>query len=133
MSEQAQTDWLGPSQQNRLSLLTAEQQKLLQEKPPAFWVESALRQLYSPFSGPKLGAWQDDPFGLFTGWVQARAQETPVRPRDGYLFVEANGRQYVMLLLTLRQPAFSMANQQAVLPLLNVAAKAAKLTVPKVE
>lgn len=133
MSEQAQTDWLGPSQQNRLSLLTAEQQKLLQEKPPAFWIESALRQLYSPFSGPKLGAWQDDPFGLFTGWVQARAQETPVRPRDGYLFVEANGHQYVMLLLTLRQPAFSMATQQAVLPLLNDAANAARLAVPKVE
>nr|WP_240162387.1 transporter [Glaciimonas sp. PAMC28666] len=133
MSAQAQTDWLGPSQKNRLSLLTAEQQKLLQEKPPSYWVESALRQLYSPFSGPKLSAWQDDPFGLFSGWVQTRAQETPVRPRDGYLFVEANGRQYAMLLMTLRQPAFSMATQQAVLPLLGTAAKAARLAVPKIE
>ncbi|WP_108440543.1 MMPL family transporter [Glaciimonas sp. PCH181] len=133
MSEQTQADWLGPSQQMRLSLLTAEQQKLLLEKSPSYWVETALQQLYSPFSGPKLGAWQDDPFGLFTGWVQARAQETPVRPRDGHLFVEANGRQYAMLLLTLRQPAFSMATQQAVLPLLDAAAKSARGEVPKVE
>src|SRR5437773_11376473 len=64
MSAQTQSDWLAPSQQNRLSLLTAEQQRLLREKPPGYWVETALQQLYSPFSGPKLGAWQDDPFGL---------------------------------------------------------------------
>ncbi|MGS0744066.1 MMPL family transporter, partial [Glaciimonas sp. GG7] len=133
MSDQTQTDWLGPSQQNRLSLLTAEQQTLLREKPPGYWVETALQQLYSPFSGPKLGAWQDDPFGLFTGWVQMRAQETPVRPRDGHLFVAANGRQYAMLLLTLRQPAFSMATQQVVLPLLKTAADAARQVFPKVE
>ena len=133
MSEQTQNDWLAPSQQNRLSLLTAEQQKLLREKPPAYWVETALQQLYSPFSGPKLGAWQDDPFGLFNGWVQMRARETPVRPRDGYLYVEANGRQYAMLLLTLRQPVFSMATQQAVLPLLDAAARMARQAVPTVE
>ncbi|KAF3998840.1 MMPL family transporter [Glaciimonas immobilis] len=133
ISEQTQNDWLGPLKQNRLNLLTPEQQKLLQEKPPTFWMDTALRQLYSPFAGPKLGAWQDDPFGLFSGWVQARAQETPVRPRDGYLFVEANGRQYIMLLLTLRQSAYSMATQQAVLPLMDAAAGVARSKVPGVE
>nr|ADU90648.1 putative transmembrane protein [Collimonas sp. MPS11E8] len=117
----------------RLSLLTPAQQTALRTQAPKYWVDSALQQLYSPFSGPKLGAWQDDPFGLFSGWVQARAQETPVRPRDGYLFVEDKGRPYIMLLMTLRQPAFSMATQQALLPLLEQAGKAARQAVPGVE
>jgi predicted exporter len=133
LSAQDQQDWLAPSQQMRLSLLTPAQQTALRTQTPQYWVDTALRQLYSPFSGPKLSTWQDDPFGLFTGWVQARAQETPVRPRDGYLFVEDKGRPYIMLLMNLRQPAFSMATQQALLPLLEQAGKAARQAVPTVE
>ncbi|WP_061533562.1 MMPL family transporter [Collimonas arenae] len=133
LSAQSQQDWLAPAQQMRLGLLTPAQQQALREQPAKYWADSALQQLYSPFSGPKLGAWQDDPFGLFSGWVQARAQETPVRPRDGYLFVEEKGRPYIVLLLNLRQPAFSMATQQALLPLLEQAATAARHTVPSVE
>jgi predicted exporter len=133
LSAQNQQDWLAPSQQMRLSLLTPAQQTTLREQAPKYWADTALQQLYSPFSGPKLGAWQDDPFGLFSGWVQARAQETPVRPRDGYLFVEEKGRPYIVLLMNLQQPAFSMATQQAVLPLLEQAGKAARQAVPAVE
>ncbi|HWX02161.1 MMPL family transporter [Collimonas sp.] len=133
LSEQSQQDWLAPSQQMRLSLLTPSQQDALRGQPSKYWSDTALQQLYSPFSGPKLGAWQDDPFGLFSGWVQARAQETPVRPRDGYLFVEDKGRPYIVLLMTLRQPAFSMATQRAVLPLLEQAGAAARQAVPSVE
>jgi len=133
LSAQNQQDWLAPSQQMRLSLLTPAQQTALRTQPPQYWVDTALQQLYSPFSGPKLSAWQDDPFGLFSGWVQARAQETPVRPRDGYLFVEDKGRPYIMLLMNLRQPAFSMATQQALLPLLEQAGKAARQAAPAVE
>nr|WP_148264979.1 MMPL family transporter [Collimonas fungivorans] len=133
LSAQNQQDWLAPSQQMRLSLLTPAQQAALRQQTPKYWVDTALQQLYSPFSGPKLGAWQDDPFGLFNGWVQARAQETPVRPRDGYLFVEDQGRPYIVLLLNLRQPAFSMATQQALLPLLDQAGAAARQAVPAVE
>jgi predicted exporter len=133
LSAQNQQDWLAPSQQMRLSLLTPAQQEALHRQPSKYWIDTALQQLYSPFSGPKLGAWQDDPFGLFAGWVQARAQETPVRPRDGYLFVEGKGRPYIVLLMNLRQPAFSMATQQALLPLLEQAAAAAREAVPAVE
>ncbi|WP_211451306.1 MMPL family transporter [Collimonas antrihumi] len=133
LSAQNQQDWLAPSQQMRLSLLTPAQQTMLREQAPKYWVDTALQHLYSPFSGPKLGAWQDDPFGLFSGWVQARAQETPVRPRDGYLFVENKGRPYIMLLMNLQQPAFSMATQRAVLPLLEQAGNAARQAVPTVE
>ncbi|MFC6520271.1 MMPL family transporter [Undibacterium arcticum] len=133
MTEQAQNDWLAPFQQHRPALLTPAQQDALQHQPKQYWVDTALGQLYSPFAGPKLGAWQDDPFGLFSGWVQARAQETPVRPRDERLFVENNGRQYVLLPLTLKVPAFSMTAQRSVLPLLERAAQAARQAVPQVE
>jgi len=49
-----------------------------------------------------LGPWQDDPFGLFSSWVQARAQETPVRPRCGRLFVSDARRDYVVIPINLR-------------------------------
>ena len=118
LDEQTQNDWLALFQQHRLTLLTAPQETQLRQETPQFWRDSALSQLYSPFGGPKLGAWQDDPFGLFGGWVQERAQETPVRPRDGHLFVADGERQYVLLPMTLSLPAFSLGAQESVLPAL---------------
>ncbi len=129
LDEQTQNDWLALFQQHRLTLLTAPQETQLRQETPAFWRDSALSQLYSPFGGPKLGAWQDDPFGLFSGWVQERAQETPVRPRDGHLFVADGERQYVLLPLTLRLPAFSLGAQESALPVLAQAEAAARQAV----
>jgi predicted exporter len=132
-SEQNQSDWLAPFSASRLGLLTPQQRSDLQSQPANFWAQRALSGLYGAFGGPRLGAWQDDPFGLFSSWVQTRAQETPVRPRDGKLFVEAEGRSYVVLLMRLRQPAFAMATQQAVMPVANAAKQAALQAVPSSE
>jgi len=133
VNEKTQNDWLSLFQQHRLALLTAQQEAQLHQQPSQFWLEAALAKLYAPFGGPKLGAWQDDPFGLFAGWVQERALETPVRPRDGHLFVADDKRQYVLLPLTLKVPALSMTAQDTVLPLLKQAADAARKASPKVE
>jgi len=137
MTEQTQQDWLALFAAHRAVLLTTAQQKNLQERDATYWVESAQRALYSPFSGPKLGAWRDDPFGLFAGWLQERAQETPVRPRDGALFVAdaaANGgRQYVLLSLTIQHPVFEMGTQQAVTKIFDQARAAALAVVPGAE
>jgi predicted exporter len=133
INEQTQADWLSLFQQHRLILLTAQQEAQLRQQPSQFWLEAALAKLYAPFGGPKLGSWQEDPFGLFSGWVQERAQETPVRPRDGHLFVADGQRQYVLLPLTLKVPALSMTAQESVLPLLKQAGDAARKTVPQVE
>ncbi len=133
VNEQAQGDWLEVFRRHRLALLTAQQEQALREQPAQFWLESALAGLYAPFGGPKLGPWQDDPYGLFAGWVQERAQETPVRPRDGRLFVADAQRQYVLLPLTLKVPALSMTAQETVLPLLQQAAAAARKAAPQVE
>jgi len=133
VNEQTQGDWLEVFRRHRLALLTTRQERQLRDQPAQFWLESALAGLYAPFGGPKLGAWQDDPFGLFAGWVQERAQETPVRPRDGHLFVADGQRQYVLLPLTLKVPALSMTAQETVLPLLQQAAAAARKAAPQVE
>lgn len=133
LTDQTQSDWLSKFQQHSLILLTSAQESRLQNQPAQFWVDAARAKLYSPFGGPKLGAWRDDPFGLFGEWVQERAQETPVRPRDGHLFVANSDKQYVLLPLTLTLPAFSMSAQQTIVPLLAQAAEAAHKAVPQAE
>ncbi|NRR29545.1 transporter [Oxalobacteraceae bacterium] len=133
VDEKTQADWLSLFQRHRLTLLTAPQEAKLRSAAASEWLQSALATLYSPFGGPKLGAWQDDPFGLFSGWVQERAQETPVRPRDGHLFVSNATSQYVLLPLTLKVPALSMTAQETVLPLLAQAGAAARKAYPQAE
>ncbi|MBC3874107.1 transporter [Undibacterium sp. LX15W] len=126
LSEKTQSDWLAPFQKNRLALLTVQQQNQLKTGTSEAWANTALNKLYSAFSGPKLGAFQDDPFGTFDIWVQERAQETPVRPRDGHLFVADAKQQYILLPITLVPPAFSLTAQEKVIPLLEQAAAAAR-------
>ncbi|MFZ6775337.1 MMPL family transporter [Undibacterium sp. Ji83W] len=133
ISDQAQSDWLAVFQKQSLGLLTAQQEQQLRTEPAQYWTDLALAKMYNAFSGPKLGNFQDDPFNLFSGWVQERAQETPVRPRDGYLFVADKEKQYVLLPLNLKPSAFSLTAQEAVLPLLGKAAEAALLATPSVE
>jgi predicted exporter len=128
-----ESDWLQLFRQHRSVLLSARQDQLLRDSAPQAWAETALGGLYNAFGGPKVGSWQEDPFGLFAGWVQERAQETPVRPRDGYLFVGDGKMQYVLLPLELKVPAFSITAQDTVLPLLDRAAAAARAAVPQVD
>ncbi|MDN4058072.1 MMPL family transporter [Massilia sp. YIM B02769] len=133
MGDESQANWLSSLQPHAAVLIGAAQEKELREQPARFWTESALARLYSAFSGPKLGAFRDDPFGLFAGWAQERAGETPVRPRDGRLFVAGEGREYVLLTYTLKPSAFSLGAQQSVVPLLDAAKAAAHAAVPSSE
>lgn len=130
---QTQANWLAPFAAHRSVLIGAQQEAQLRSEAPQFWTDAALGRLYAAFSGPKLGAFRDDPFGLFAGWVQERAGETPVRPRDGHLFVGDASRQYVVLPLLLKAPAFSLAAQQSVLPLLAQASAAARAVHPQAD
>jgi predicted exporter len=131
--EKVQADWLDGLQPHATLLLGAAQEARLREQPASYWTESALGRLYGAFAGPKLGAFRDDPFGLLAGWMQERAGETPVRPRDGRLFVAGQGREYVLLTYTLQAPAFSLAAQRRVLPLLDGATAAVHGAVPGAE
>jgi predicted exporter len=114
-------------------LFTAQDESTLRSQTQEYWVDVALTKLYSPFGSMRPVAWQDDPFGLFGAWVQARAQETPVRPRDGRLYIGDGRREYVVLPITLRVAVFSLAAQQAVTSLLEQARRAAQVAVPQVQ
>lgn len=123
---QWQNQWLDSLAGSRSLLLSEAQRAQLASGTPQAWSQRALSGLYGAFGGPRLGAWQDDPFGLFSDWVQERARETPVRPRDGQLFVERDGVNYALLLLELKAPAFSMQAQEQIVPLLAQARQAAR-------
>jgi predicted exporter len=131
--DEIQAGWLDGLQPHATLLLGAAQERQLREQPAGFWSEAALGRLYGAFSGPKLGSFRDDPFGLMAGWMQERAGETPVRPRDGRLFVAGGGREYVLLTYTLQAPAFSLTAQRQVVPLLDQAGAAARAVVPSAE
>jgi predicted exporter len=124
-AEDTQREWLATFAAHRALLMTPQDEDALRTRSAQSWIDGALAKLYSPFAGPKLGSWQDDPFGLFGDWLQARAQETPVRPRDGRLFVADGERPYVVMPVTLRVPAFSMDAQSTVIPVLDQARAAA--------
>jgi predicted exporter len=131
--DRAQADWLAGLQPHATLLVSGADQRALREKPAGEWTQDALARLYNAFSGPKLGSFRDDPFGLFGNWMQERAGETPVRPRDGRLFVAGEGRQYVLLTYTLMSSAFSLAAQRQVTPLLGQATAAARRALPSAE
>jgi predicted exporter len=133
MTEGIESDWLTAFQRHRLVLITAEDDAALRTQTQQVWLDTALAKLYSPFAGAHLAPWQEDPFNWFGNWLQARAQETPVRPRGGVLSVSANERHYVVLLLTSRLPAFAVAGQQAIVPVLEQARRAALDAAPGVE
>lgn len=133
VTEQSPTDGLTQFQRHRAVLFTAQDESTLRSQNQEYWVNVALTKLYSPFGGMRPVAWQDDPFGLFGAWVQARAQDTPVRPRDGLLYIGDGRREYVVLPMTLRVAVFSLAAQQAVMSLLEQARRAAQAAVPQVQ
>lgn len=122
-TEQGWIDQLWPY---RSVLLSAAQRNELASQPASHWVDVAQRHLYSPFGAIKVGAWQDDPFGLFAGWAQDRARQTSVRPSDGRLRVDAGDKSYVVMPVELRGQAFSLATQEAVMPVLQQAREAAQ-------
>lgn len=133
VTEQSPSDELAQFQRHRVVLFTAQDEAALRSQTREYWVNVALTKLYSPFSGLSPVVWQDDPFGLFGAWVQARAQETPVRPRDGRLHIADGRREYVVLPITLRVAVFSLAAQQTVMSLLEQAHRAAQQSVPQVQ
>jgi predicted exporter len=118
---------------HQLTLLTAADEQALRNEPKDYWIDVALAKLYSPFQGLKTSAWHDDPFGLFAGWLQGRAGETPVRPRDGRLYVGDGQLEYVVLPFTLGAAPFSMSTQAALIPLLERARQAARRAAPQGE
>ena len=124
---------LAPWWAHRSALLTAADRRALQTNAPDAWARSAMQNLLSPLGTGRIGAWQDDPFGLFRNWLQERGGETPVRPTDGVLRVDDGDLHYVVLPVRLRGQAFSFLAQRAMAPILDSAMLAARQSAPGVK
>jgi predicted exporter len=129
----ASQGWIDQLWPYRGVLLTSAQRDALKSQPASYWADIAQHQLYSPVGAITVGAWQDDPFGFFSGWAQGRALQTSVRPSDGRLRVDANNKSYVVMPIELRGSAFSMTMQQAVMPELKKASDAAQRAAPGIK
>ncbi len=89
-------------------LLLPEQTAWLREAPASALAAKALAALHQPAGGWRLTDWQADPLGLWPAWWAKRAASSPVRPREGWLALEAEGRHWIVLARRTAGPAFSM-------------------------
>ncbi len=98
----------------RASLLTPAQYEELQGTDDQALVERALQDLYQPATQARLSDWMNDPLGLWTQWWSARAAQSQARPRDGELWVAAQGKQWVVLQYTLEGSAFNLSGEPVI-------------------
>jgi predicted exporter len=118
-------EWLRLFSEYRAGLLSAQHKVSLQTQPAESFVDAAFARLHSPFASYSPVPWQDDPFSMFESWLQERLQETPIRLRDGRMYMRKGEREYVLVPLALQIPSFSISLQQEVLSLLDSAKQAA--------
>ncbi|PJI98644.1 putative exporter [Acidovorax sp. 69] len=107
-SMQAALDFYQPWRER---LLTPEQRALLTGTPDAALVQKALQDLYQPAVQARLSDWVSDPLGLWTQWWTARGAQSQARPRDGELWVAADGQQWAVLEFTLEGSAFRLSGE----------------------
>ena len=113
----------------RPGLLTSADQRQLASQTPQAAFEQALGLAFSPFSSAGL-AWQDDPFGHYSHWLQALASSSRVRPQQGMLMVENRGMHYVVLLREIAGSAFSFKLQESIAPALDTMGAAVRAAHP---
>lgn len=113
-------------------LLTPAQRHMLAETPPAALLQTALSSLYQPAAGAKLSDWAADPLGLWTQWWAARAGDTRARPRDGELWLSAEGREWIVLPYDVAGAAFSVSGKRVHGDALQAAEDATRRVVPDV-
>ncbi|MEJ0098398.1 MAG: hypothetical protein WDO12_01055 [Pseudomonadota bacterium] len=93
-------------QKSRGSLLTAAERGWLRSANSADIGRRALQNLLQPV-GDGFSSWREDPLGLWSGWLRERAQWSPLRPRDGWLWIEDNGIQWIALPFGESESGFS--------------------------
>lgn len=117
----------------RQALLTPEQRKVLVQTPDAQLVQQALQALYQPAMQARLGDWVEDPLGLWTQWWGARAAQSRARPRDGALWLQAEGLQWQVLQFALQGSAFKLSGEPELDAALQAAFAAARTHAPQLQ
>lgn len=114
----------------RQGLLTPELRRHLQDSSSEVLAQQALAALYQPGLRGQMSQWIDDPLGQWTAWWTARAAQSPVRPRDGWLWLEADGRQWIVLPFASSGRAFAMDGSTRLTDALAAARQAALKAAP---
>lgn len=90
-------------------LLTSQQRQWLTAVPDATLQQQALSSLYQPTAQARLSEWAADPLGLWVQWWAERATESRARPRDGELWLSADGMEWAVLTYEITGSAFSLS------------------------
>ncbi|EMG7548280.1 MMPL family transporter [Vibrio alginolyticus] len=114
ISPQEQQTWASYYFKHRFQLLTPEQRERL-SKNPEQQVQHVIQSLYNPFSGVTGQELQNDPFLLFRDYLsQVTQQSSSFRLDNGYLSVEKDGAQYLLITAELKDSPYSLTGQLAV-------------------
>ncbi|WP_110707681.1 hypothetical protein [Salinicola sp. CR57] len=98
--------WMG---QWRYRLLTPRWQQAIDADGGSALIEPALRRLFSPTARPEPVA---DPFGLLDAWL-SRLPRSPIGAADGLLTLDAEGRQWSVLIGELKGSPYELPMQNA--------------------
>lgn len=133
-ADNAQTaTWLDFFTPYRAQLLTPATRQRLEQQSAQQLAEQALAALYQPMGMPRFGSWRDDPLNVYSSWLTAAAAKSPVRVTDGRLSLSKGEQHYALLMLEQRGSAYSMSEQQALMPILEQARQRAHATHPGLE
>ncbi|WP_172563345.1 MMPL family transporter [Vibrio alginolyticus] len=114
ISPQEQQAWASYYFKHRFQLLTPEQRERLSQNPEQ-QVQHVIQSLYNPFSGVTGQELQNDPFLLFRDYLsQVTQQSSSFRLDNGYLSVEKDGAQYLLITAELKDSPYSLTEQLAV-------------------
>ena len=114
ISPQEQQAWASYYFKHRFQLLTPEQRERLSQNPQQ-QVQHVIQSLYNPFSGVTGQELQNDPFLLFRDYLsQVTQQSSSFRLDNGYLSVEKDGAQYLLITAELKDSPYSLTGQLAV-------------------
>lgn len=114
-----QQSWTSFYYPYRLSLLSKEQQTLLQTGNITSIEQQALQRLYSPMSAVGVMLSQD-PYGLFQQFMLSLPNPASrLQLIDQRMMTQANGRWYVLIRAQLARSSFSMAEQKQAMQLID--------------
>lgn len=94
-------------------LLTPAQRQALNDADAKQLTQQAMAALYQPAAQARLSEWRADPLGLWPQWWAARAAQSSARPRDGWLWLQAQGKHWSVLTWELEGAAFGFTGQAA--------------------
>ncbi|EOX4462565.1 MMPL family transporter [Vibrio alginolyticus] len=114
ISPQEQQAWASYYFKHRFQLLTPQQRERLSQNPEQ-QVQHVIQSLYNPFSGVTGQELQNDPFLLFRDYLsQVTQQSSSFRLDNGYLSVEKDGAQYLLVTAELKDSPYSLTGQLVV-------------------